>query len=373
MTGTMTTMLDFITERESCWERLARTKLPIFVYGMGNGADKILSAMERFGAAPAGFFASDGFVRGHSFHGHKVHSLSEVEAEVGEFIIVLAFGAGYRELYDKIREISRRHTLIAPDVPVTGGGLFTYEYALEHVREIEAVYGLLADDLSRRVFADVINFKISGDPEYLHKITTEKREAWENILRPGHSEVCIDMGAYNGDTVKEFTDFTSGRYKRIFALEPDPKNYRKLTENTLGMENVHLFNAAAWNEDGLVDFIGRSGRNASVNISTASDTNTAVNTGNASNTKPAAALRGDSLCEKADYIKMDVEGAEKQAIEGAAALIKKGCKLNIACYHRTEDIFALPLQVHAIAPSLRLYMRHHLYIPAWDTNLYAVP
>lgn len=358
-------MLDFITERQSCWERLASEKRPIFLYGMGNGADKILSVMESFGAAPAGFFASDGFVRGHSFHGHKVHTLSEIEARFGshgdDFVIVLAFGAGYRSLYDKIMEISERHTLIAPDVPVAGGGLFTYEYALENAEKIKAVYDLLADDLSRDVYRNILNFKISGDPGYLHKITTEKSEIWDNVLHSeGDSGVYIDMGAYNGDTVKEFIGFTGGRYRQIFALEPDPKNYRKLEENTADLPNVHLFNAAAWNEDGLVNFAGRSGRNAAVDTSAA-----------ASKAKPVPALRGDSLCERADYIKMDVEGAEKQAIEGAAELIKKGCRLNIACYHRTEDIFAIPLQIHALNPSLRLYMRHHLYIPAWDTNLYA--
>lgn len=370
-------MLEFITERQSCWERLASEKRPIFLYGMGNGADKILSVMESFGAAPAGFFASDGFVRGHSFHGHKVHTLSEIEAEFGchfddrfddragnaadDFVIVLAFGAGYRSLYDKIMEISERHTLIAPDVPVVGGGLFTYEYALENAEKIETVYDLLADDLSRDVYKNILNFKISGDPKYLHKITTEKSEIWDNVLRSdGDGGVYIDMGAYNGDTVLEFTGFTGGKYRQIFALEPDPKNYRKLEENTAELPNVHLFNAAAWNEDGLVNFAGRSGRNASVDTSKA-----------ASKAGLVPALRGDSLCEKADYIKMDVEGAEKQAIEGAAELIKKGCRLNIACYHRTEDIFAVPLQIHAINPNLRLYMRHHLYIPAWDTNLYA--
>ncbi|MDE6592312.1 MAG: FkbM family methyltransferase [Oscillospiraceae bacterium] len=362
-------MLDFITERQSCWEKLAAEKRPIFLYGMGNGADKILSVMEAFGAAPAGFFASDGFVRGHSFHGHKVHTLSEIEAKMGsladDFVIVLAFGAGYRSLYDKIMEISERHTLIAPDVPVVGGGIFTYEYALENAEKIENVYNLLADDISREVYKNILDFKISGKPEYLHKITTDKKEIWDNVLYPdGDNEsggIYIDMGAYNGDTVKEFCGFTNGDYKQIFALEPDPKNYRKLEENTADLPSVHLFNAAAWNEDGLVNFAGRSGRNASVDMSSSA----------ASKVKPVPALRGDSLCEKADYIKMDVEGAEKQAIEGAAELIKKGCRLNIACYHRTEDIFAIPLQIHALNPNLRLYMRHHLYIPAWDTNLYA--
>ena len=62
-------MPDFITEKKSCWETLAETPLPIYIYGMGNGADKILAAMEKYNTTPKGVFASDEFVRGHSFHG----------------------------------------------------------------------------------------------------------------------------------------------------------------------------------------------------------------------------------------------------------------------------------------------------------------
>ena len=70
---------------------------------------------------------------------------------------------------------------------------------------------------------------------------------------------------------------------------------------------------------------------------------------------------------------MDVEGAEKQAIEGCVASIRNGAKLICALYHRTEDIFELPLLVHEINPKLKLYIRHLMYIPAWETNLYCIP
>ena len=70
---------------------------------------------------------------------------------------------------------------------------------------------------------------------------------------------------------------------------------------------------------------------------------------------------------------MDVEGAERHALEGCAQSLKNGSKLICALYHRTEDIFDLPLLVHEINPDLKLYIRHLMYIPAWETNLYCVP
>ena len=60
------------------------------------------------------------------------------------------------------------------------------------------------------------------------------------------------MGAYDGDTIKEFTDFTNGNYRHIYALEPDEKNFKKLTKNTQDMENITLFNMGAWNKRGEI-------------------------------------------------------------------------------------------------------------------------
>lgn len=354
----MAVMLDFITERQNSWDMLRKTELPIFIYGMGDGAEKILRIFDMYSIPTAGFFASDEFVRGHCFKGHLVHSLSQIEALVDDFIIVLAFGAGYESLYKKIMEMSRKHTLIAPDVPVIGDGLFTYEYCIENADKIQKVYDLLADEKSKQTYADVINFRISGKIEYLDRCTADRQEIFSELIKLSDKEEYIDMGAYNGDTAIEFAELTHGQYSRIYALEPDTRNFRKLTKNTDGMERISLFNAAAWNEDTTLTFSDRSGRNSK--LSDDSDVKL----------KQVAALRGDGLTERATFIKMDVEGAEKEALQGCEGSLKNGAKLICALYHRTEDIFALPLQVHEINPELKLYIRHLMYIPAWETNLY---
>lgn len=72
-----------------------------------------------------------------------------------------------------------------------------------------------------------------------------------------------------------------------------------------------------------------------------------------------------------DFIKFDVEGAEKQAIMGCANSIRDHTpELQVALYHRSEDIFALPLQIHKLNPRYRFYMRRYPYVPAWDLNLF---
>ena len=69
-------MISFIVEKQSCWDRLKAEKRQIFIYGMGDGALKIMSVFKQRNITVSGIFASDDFVRGHSFEGFKVHKLS---------------------------------------------------------------------------------------------------------------------------------------------------------------------------------------------------------------------------------------------------------------------------------------------------------
>ena len=157
-------MLDFITEKTDCWDYLKSTDLPVFIYGMGDGALKIMSVFERYGIPLAGFFASDEFVRGHTFQGHLVHTLSQIETLIDDFVIVLAFAAGYQSLYDRINEIAKRHILLAPDVPVAGETLFTYKYCQKNAEKIQSVYDMLAEVKPQ----DLTNFGLI--PEFVGRV-----------------------------------------------------------------------------------------------------------------------------------------------------------------------------------------------------------
>ncbi len=350
-----------ITEHTSCWDRLKAETRPIFIYGMGDGAMKILSVFRQYGITEAGIFASDEFVRGHSFAGHRVHKLSEVEEMVDDFVIVLAFAAGYPELVEYIRTLASKHPLYVPDVPVIGTGLFTYEYCMEHLQELNAVYRMLADDESRRVFLNVIQFKISGDLRYLDAVTTDADHIYKQILRPTRNETFVDLGAYNGDTIRELLEYTHGKYFEIHAVEPDKRNFKKLKTyvETADMRRVSLHHCAAWCKDTELPFSSKSGRQSVLSPE--------------GQLMPARSV--DSLLQKrsASLIKMDVEGFEREALWGASnTIVRYTPKLAVALYHRNEDLFELPLLVKRLNPDYKLYIRHRLYIPAWETNLYAV-
>lgn len=100
----------------------------------------------------------------------------------------------------------------------------------ENKEKFEFVYKNLADEESKRVFENIVNFKISGKVKYLYNSTeADKNNIYKDILKLSSKETIVDMGAYDGDTIREFTAYTSGAYKHIYALEPDEKTLKSFS------------------------------------------------------------------------------------------------------------------------------------------------
>lgn len=349
-------MLEFIKEK-NVWDTLKDSDKPLVLYGMGLGAEKIMSELEQRGMRADDIFASDEFVRGHSFKGYKVLRYSEVCEKYKDFNVVLCFASHIDEVIDRIAEIDGEHTVFAPDVPVAGGGLFTREYITENEEKFDRAYSLLADEESKRVYKDILNFKVSGKIKYLLSSFCDKSKVYSDILNLNENEEIIDLGAYDGDTIREFTAATGGKYKHITALEPDKKSYKKLLKNTDGMKNISTLNMGVWSKRDTLIFDAEAGRNSKLSAEGVSIEVTDI----------------DSLNIAPTFIKADIEGSEMKALEGAEKTIKKYLpKLYICAYHRNEDLFALPLKIKELSEKYKIYFRHSKYIPAWESNFYCV-
>ena len=111
------------------WEKLKAETRPIFIYGMGDGAEKIMRVFQEKGIPFAGIFASDDFVRGQSFHEFTVKKLSDFENEYSDFIIALCFATQLPDVMQNIFEIAKKHKVIVPSVPAFGDILFDEEFA----------------------------------------------------------------------------------------------------------------------------------------------------------------------------------------------------------------------------------------------------
>jgi FkbM family methyltransferase len=182
----------------------------------------------------------------------------------------------------------------------------------------------------------------------------------ESFLKPAKDECYIYVGCLDGETIEGFISFNGG-YKRIVVLEPDKENYRRTANKIKGIPNVELIDKGAWSGSGLLRFDGKA--NADSAISESGDSEIQV-------------IAIDEIVdnEKVTFIKMDIEGAEYDALKGAGSVILRNApKLAICVYHAPEDIVRVPLYLQSLVPDYKFYLRHHNYYPFWrDTVLYAV-
>ena len=360
-----------ILETTDVWHTLKTTEKPIVLYGMGNGADKILAVMETLGVEVSDFFASDGFVRGHSFHGKRVLSYSEACEKYPDMLVVISFASSLPEVLAKFDEIDARFETVAPDVPVSGDTLFTYDWFCEHNADFEAVYEMLADEESRSIYENIINYKLSGKLCYLRAAVSDEEQVMRELVQPESVRSYLDLGAYNGDTVRGMLD-AAQQLKTVWAMEPDARNFKKLSLYAEGETRaaVHTYPYAAWDKRETLTFRVEGNRNSTI----AQNGTSGISVKQAKEKqieaeRPDAVLNGASV----DFIKYDVEGAEREALLGTAGTIAAyKPRMLVSLYHRTEDLYALPMLVKALCPEYKLYLRRFRYVPAWDINLYCI-
>jgi FkbM family methyltransferase len=385
-------MLSFIKETNTVWEYLKNAGRPVVLYGTGDGADKILARLAAEGISVSAVFASDEFVRGQQFHGFTVRRYSELLSVREKVIVLIAFASQLPEMLERFYELEQVHETYAPHVPVfSGDEAVTPDWLNKYEAELQTVYDRLADEVSRETFASILNYKLSGKISYLRQCSTTREDDLLGIFSFGGMETYVDAGAYDGDTIEEFLKLTRCKYKKIYAVEPDPKNYKKLTDfvRQNALKHVECIPAGVWSECGALEFTGNGGRQSTL-WSTQESQDKTVNAGatytpdnrdrarKKTKKQIVDVVSVDSVLgtDYASYIKFDVEGVEKEALKGSKEHLipdRDGNlpKLFIAAYHHDEDLFVLPLLLWELQPRFRIYLRKHPYVPAWEINIFA--
>ena len=124
-----------------------------------------------------------------------------------------------------------------------------------------------------------------------------------------------------------------------------------------------MFNVGAWNEKTVLSFF--SNANTPNGSTIREKGNTTINADSLDN------LISDG---KADFIKMDIEGAELNALIGAKNLIQKNNPILAICaYHRQEDLITIPQYIKKLNSNYKIYLRKHNKYEFCDLVLYAIP
>ena len=184
------------------------------------------------------------------------------------------------------------------------------------------------------------------------------------MLAPTANEVYMDLGAYNGDTIQELGRLTDWQWREVLAVEPDRRNCRKLRlradELAAKGLTVEVHEAGIWSEQGELGCSDSGGRQSTF-------------IGAEKKTVPVTTIDDVAAGRQMTMIKMDVEGAEVQAIAGGRQTIGE-CKpkLFVAAYHYDVDLFRLPLLLWELVPEYKIYLRKHPYVPAWELNFICI-
>ena len=178
------------------------------------------------------------------------------------------------------------------------------------------------------------------------------------VLEPSINEIFVDAGAYDGYTSVGFKNWAKKGYDSIKIFEPMREQCKKIERlcEEEKMHNVDIYANAVWNKKESLKF--------SYN-------------GTASRINPrdgemVECIDIDSVIDNVTFIKMDVEGAEYKALEGAEKVIKE-CKpkLAISVYHKPVDIVEIPLLIMDMVPEYKFWLRHYS-TNVYETVLYAV-
>ncbi|MCX7634465.1 MAG: FkbM family methyltransferase [Syntrophales bacterium] len=219
------------------------------------------------------------------------------------------------------------------------------------------------DDISVNIFCTTLKYRITGDWRYLSKpslgdqyLPVDIPQRWCEPIR------LVDCGAFTGDTIKILLA-AKLNIQALAAFEPDEDNFRQLVR-FLSANGSHIQDIAMWP--------------CAVYSSTAKRAFHAAR-GEASHLSPLGEqlVQCVSLDEaiprfRSNLIKMDVEGAEYEALQGARNIIARDKPdLAICVYHRFDDLWRIPLLIRRFSDEYRLYLRLHGY-NGFDLVMYAL-
>lgn len=351
-----------------------RTKIVLF--GCGGVGRKTLAGLRKVGIEPIGFCDNDPAKWGSMIDGLEVYGPDSIFGLVGVAVILTVWRGEPDGRYRDI--IANLETKGITDVIPVGllwwkySDLFLPHYCIdlphkviETKNDIINAFDLLADEQSRDEFVDQIEWRLTLDHTCLADPCTEEVYFPESLIKLTDYEVFVDCGAYDGDTIKQFLENVHD-FKKIIAFEPDVQSFKKLNlyEGSLSsfqQARIELFERGVCNFDDVTGFT-MEGTVASTIDEEASPSIECVTL--------------DHLLEYCTptFIKMDIEGSEIDALNGARETIKRCLPtLAICAYHKQADLWTIINLINEIAPyKYNLYIRRHM-CEGWETCCYAIP
>ena len=349
----------------------------LVLFGAGNLGRKALAGLRKAGIEPLAFSDNNESVWGTTIDGIPVLPPTEaIEKHGGKatFVMTIWRGEGTDRMPDRIAALKK----LGAERVIPFGSLFWkhadeflphYALGLPHrlcdqADGIRAGLALFEDEASRFEYVAQIKWRMALDFDTLPNPVKHEIYFPDDLFDIQKSEVFVDCGAFDGDTVRRFLVHRPDFQGQIKSFEPDPQNFQKLKAFIATLPSdlqqritPYPFAIAAKREK--VRFSGTGTEAASVGVGPV---------------EVDAAPLDEILADAAPtYLKMDTEGSELDGVEGAQNILKKFAPALALCvYHRQDHLWKVPLKVREYSDKYRFFLRPHL-LEVWDLVMYAVP
>lgn len=328
---------------------------PLILYGAGAIGHSAAQVLSHYGVEVTCF--CDKNKSGSEESGLPIISPQEIKKYPNANIIVCS--VNYRD--EIVRDLSDLG--VAPEHIFTREDLhiheMTYADILPYLEGYRSAFYLLEDDKSRKVLLERIRCYITSEP--ITSVGVEHQYFDPEIIAPCPQEIFVDGGMYTGDTAQTFLRFTNGQYGHYYGFEPDKVNFLAAKEGLRCQAEFTLEQKGLWSRNARLSFHGGLASGSKLDESAESDS--------------VEVIALDSFFQDKKpptFIKMDIEGAELEALRGAEYLIRSyKPKLAICAYHKPEDVYTLPEQIKSFRDDYRFYLRHYTDT-IYETVLYAV-
>ena len=221
------------------------------------------------------------------------------------------------------------------------------DYYLKNKDSYSSLYNSLADEESKNTFEKIVNFRLSYDLSFMDGFTNcEYRQYFEDFLQlQPNGEVFVDVGGYDGYTSKEFIK-RCPQFEKIYFFEPESKNINTAKNELQKYSNIVFFEKGLSNRTETLRFEHEKGSGSKV-----SETGSTI---------IEVDCLDNLIKDRVTYIKMDIEGSESIALEGAKqTILNYHPRLAICVYHKPNDLIDIPNQVLAIRKDYTIYLRQY--------------
>lgn len=243
------------------------------------------------------------------------------------------------------------------------------EYIEKHLKEFERLEQIFSDDYSRKTLEGILNFRLTRNIGYIKEVKSnaltylDSDVLKEKGLCKISESAIVDGGAFDGDTIRYLIKNLGKRKSlKIHAYEIEKENCLKIESEVSDFypHEIIVHMSALW--DKSEKFLVLSGDGLSCQVSENKKTDL--------NQVRTECI--DDLDEKIGFIKLDIEGAEREALLGAQKTIKRYRPVLAVCaYHLQDDLLKLTSIIESMECGYKMYLRHYM-CSAGDTVLYAV-